>query len=91
MAHRRTFSHPDAKFGHPSNKTDAVAGGKWQDSKLENVPYRQTPASSLMVFRNQQGVFLPGMSDNAGIQIWRILKNGAAPGDKINVWSSVGY
>ncbi|KAF4442961.1 putative oxidoreductase ordL [Fusarium austroafricanum] len=43
------------------------------------------PTSSLMVFRNQQGVFLPGMSDDDGIQIWRVLKKGAAPGDKINI------
>lgn len=38
-----------------------------------------------MIFRNQQGVFLPGMSDDDGVQIWRILKKGAVPGDKINI------
>ncbi|KAF9776684.1 hypothetical protein IL306_005113 [Fusarium sp. DS 682] len=41
--------------------------------------------SSLIVFRNQQGVFLPTMSDTKDVHVWRILKNGAAPGDKVNI------
>ena len=35
------------------------------------------PPSSLVVFRNQQGVFLPGMSSSDESQYWRILKVGA--------------
>lgn len=35
-----------------------------------------SPASSMVVFRNQQGVFLPGMSNNDEVQYWRILKKG---------------
>ncbi|KAM0424832.1 hypothetical protein ACHAPT_009888 [Fusarium lateritium] len=62
--------------------THTDASGKAEDLKT-TLP--STPASSLMIFRNQQGVFLPGMSDDDGIQIWRILKQGAAPGDKINI------
>lgn len=34
-------------------------------------------ASSMVVFRNQQGAFLPGMSENDEYQYWRILKVGA--------------
>ncbi|KAJ4200959.1 hypothetical protein NW767_007094 [Fusarium falciforme] len=62
--------------------THTEASGKTENLKT-SLP--STPTSSLMIFRNQQGVFLPGMSDDDGIQIWRILKKGAAPGDKINI------
>ncbi|EMT71700.1 hypothetical protein FOC4_g10010215 [Fusarium odoratissimum] len=41
--------------------------------------------SSLIVFRNQQGVFVPAMSDSKDIHVWRVLKTGAAPGDKVNI------
>ncbi|KAH6871546.1 hypothetical protein B0T10DRAFT_590929 [Thelonectria olida] len=41
--------------------------------------------SSLVVFRNQQGVFLPGMSDSKDVHIWRILKKGAPPESKANI------
>jgi hypothetical protein len=41
--------------------------------------------SSLVVFRNQQGVFLPAMSDSKDVHVWRVLKTGAAPGDKVNI------
>jgi hypothetical protein len=37
------------------------------------------------VFRNQQGVFLPAMSDSKEVHVWRILKKGASPGDKVNI------
>lgn len=42
-------------------------------------------ASHLVVFRNQQQVFLPAMSDNEEVQYWRILKNddGATDGTPI--------
>ncbi|KAG9494758.1 hypothetical protein J7337_013897 [Fusarium musae] len=41
--------------------------------------------SSLIVFRNQQGVFLPAMTDTKDVHIWRILKTGVVPGDKPNI------
>ncbi|CAJ0550043.1 Ff.00g099730.m01.CDS01 [Fusarium sp. VM40] len=41
--------------------------------------------SSLVVFRNQQGVFVPAMSDSKDVHVWRVLKTGAAPGNKVNI------
>ncbi|KAM0433687.1 hypothetical protein ACHAQK_009121 [Fusarium lateritium] len=41
--------------------------------------------SSLVIFRNQQGVFLPAMSDSKDVHIWRVLKTDAAPGNKVNI------
>ncbi|KAH7118725.1 hypothetical protein B0J11DRAFT_582534 [Dendryphion nanum] len=40
-------------------------------------PPKGAPVSHIVVFRNQQGVFLPGMSDSDENQYWRILKVGA--------------
>ncbi|KAH8662563.1 hypothetical protein BX600DRAFT_542276 [Xylariales sp. PMI_506] len=50
-----------------------------------NVKVPSRPVSSLVVFRNQQGVFLPGMSDNDEVHVWRVLKKGAKPGDRVNI------
>lgn len=38
-----------------------------------SAPQAPAPNSHLIVFRNQQGVFLPGLSDNDEVQYWRIL------------------
>ncbi|KAG8675926.1 hypothetical protein FPOAC1_001921 [Fusarium poae] len=57
-------------------------------NSANNTPTVSTSASmvsSLVVFRNQQGVFLPAMSDAKDVHIWRVLKHGAAPGQKVNI------
>ncbi len=44
---------------------------------LKSVVVTTQSPSSLVVFRNQQGVFLPGMSSSDESQYWRIMKVGA--------------
>ncbi|RGP72590.1 hypothetical protein FLONG3_6598 [Fusarium longipes] len=61
-----------------ADAASALATGQ----KEASMVYSQPVISSLVVFRNQQGVFLPGMSDSKEIHIWRILKKGALPGTK---------
>lgn len=43
-----------------------------------NAPPTTPPPAHMIVFRSQQGVFLPGMSESDTPQYWRILKVGAS-------------
>ncbi|EUC28058.1 hypothetical protein COCCADRAFT_64920, partial [Bipolaris zeicola 26-R-13] len=48
------------------------------------------PASHMVVFRNAQGAFIPGMSDRDEYQYWRIEKtSGGTPGEPIKGGDSV--
>ncbi|KAJ9634366.1 hypothetical protein H2199_009024 [Coniosporium tulheliwenetii] len=56
------------------------------DPNAERKPDSPPPPAPahMVVFRNQQGVFLPAMSERDEYQYWRILKNGAtAAGEHI--------
>ncbi|KAF5004997.1 hypothetical protein FDECE_8522 [Fusarium decemcellulare] len=68
----------------PGNTSPANITGNSANNTL-SISTSAPMVSSLIVFRNQQGVFLPAMSDAKDVHIWRILKNGAAPGDKVNI------
>ncbi|CAF3629984.1 unnamed protein product, partial [Fusarium graminearum] len=68
----------------PGNKSVPEITG----NSANNTPSVSTSVSmvsSLVVFRNQQGVFLPAMSDAKDVHIWRVLKRGASPGSKVNI------
>ncbi|MCJ1394185.1 hypothetical protein MMC18_007063 [Xylographa bjoerkii] len=49
------------------------------------------PATALVVFRNQQGVFLPAMSSLDEAQYWRILKKGGSAGQQISEGDEVRF
>ncbi|KAF4332672.1 hypothetical protein FBEOM_13532 [Fusarium beomiforme] len=68
----------------PGNKSNASITGDSGNNTL-SIATSTPMVSSLVVFRNQQGVFLPAMSDTKDIHVWRIMKSGAAPGDKVNI------
>ncbi|KAF7526535.1 hypothetical protein G7054_g10735 [Neopestalotiopsis clavispora] len=53
----------------PLPKSDVTAGA--------SATTATDPPLSLVVFRNQQSVFLPGLSDTSERHYWRILKHGA--------------
>ncbi|KAF5662962.1 hypothetical protein FHETE_7707 [Fusarium heterosporum] len=67
----------------PGNSAPAITGDS--GSNAIKVSTSASMVSSLIVFRNQQGVFLPAMSDTKDVHIWRVLKNGVAPGEKANI------
>ncbi|KAF5020573.1 hypothetical protein F66182_7405 [Fusarium sp. NRRL 66182] len=64
---------------------------------LRSCPFKEkddgktsTSASHMVVFRNAQGEFLPGMSDSDEYQYWRIMKTDASkryikPGDDVRL------
>lgn len=49
------------------------------------------PQTHMIVFRNQQGIFIPGLSDNDEVQYWRILSadEDAIPGQHLRDGSHV--
>ncbi|KAK6526470.1 hypothetical protein TWF694_005056 [Orbilia ellipsospora] len=67
---------------------------------LQTVPFEATdvtpesappdPAVSMVVYRNQQGVFLPALSDSDDFQYWRIWKtDGKSTGEYIKEGDSI--
>ncbi|KAI6777471.1 hypothetical protein HG530_001416 [Fusarium avenaceum] len=68
----------------PGDNSPAKITGNSGNDTLSMSP--SAPAiSSLVVFRNQQGVFVPAMSDSKDVHVWRVLKTGATPGSKVNI------
>ncbi|KAF5637151.1 hypothetical protein F52700_4888 [Fusarium sp. NRRL 52700] len=68
----------------PGSKSTPNITGDSGNNTL-SVTTAKSVISSLIVFRNQQGVFLPAMTDAKDVHIWRILKKGVVPGDKPNI------